>query len=259
MPTLTTALAVEYQHLFDTCQINTNRYDATDYVVDLITNHRQRYESVSAALGIPWYFVGILHSLEASCNFKKHLHNGDPLTARTKNVPRGRPVDGNPPFTWEESAIDALTMKSLNTWTDWSVPGMLYQSERYNGFGYRRHGINSPYLWSFSNQYVRGKYTADGIYSDTAVSKQCGAATLLRRMSERFIIQLQRTLAEQIKELGETVAYAPGRYSANAEALQRLLNKSGFLLRVDGLAGPRTSDAFQAVTGNYLRGDRRRR
>ena len=33
-----------------------------------------------------------------------------------------------------------------------------------------------------------GKYVADGRWSDTAVSKQCGAAVLLRRMAEMKVI-----------------------------------------------------------------------
>ncbi len=42
----------------------------------------------------------------------------------------------------------------------------------------------SPYLWSFSTHYQCGKYVADGRWSETAVSKQCGAAVLLRRLAE---------------------------------------------------------------------------
>ena len=41
----------------------------------------------------------------------------------------------------------------------------------------------SPYLWSFSNHYARGKYVADGHFSATAVSQQCGAALLLKRLA----------------------------------------------------------------------------
>ena len=57
--------------------------------------------------------LGIIHSLEAEFNFNTHLHNGDPLSAQTVHVPRGRPPTGNPPFQWLDSAIDALTMHDL--------------------------------------------------------------------------------------------------------------------------------------------------
>jgi lysozyme family protein len=64
--------------------------------------------------------------------------------------------------------------------TDWSVPHMLYLLEGYNGFGYRRRGLPTPYLWSFSNNYEKGKFVADGHYDPEAVSKQCGAALMLK-------------------------------------------------------------------------------
>jgi hypothetical protein len=54
--------------------------------------------------------------------------------------------------------------------------------ERYNGFGYRAHGINSPYLWSYSPQYHAGKFVSDGVYSPTAVSGQCGAMPIFKSL-----------------------------------------------------------------------------
>jgi lysozyme family protein len=85
--------------------------------------------------------------MAASLNFNRHLHNGDPLTARTVQVPAGRPKTGEPPFTWEESATDALMLEKLDQWEDWSVPGTLYKLEQYNGWGYRlaHPDVKSPY------------------------------------------------------------------------------------------------------------------
>ena len=122
--------------------------------------------------------------MESSQSFHKHLHNGDPLTARTVQQPPGRPKNGSPPFTWEQSAADALQLKRLGADTDWSLAGTLYQLERYNGFGYRLYhpGTPSPYLWSFTTAYVSGKYASDGKWSDALVSRQCGGMALLRAM-----------------------------------------------------------------------------
>jgi len=128
--------------------------------------------------------------MEGSLNFNTHLHNGDPLTHRTNHVPANRPLTGNPPFTWEDSAVDALSMRNLNKVTDWSLPSLLYHMEAYNGFGYRSQDppINSPYLWSYSNNYGAGKFVADGKYDPDAVSKQCGAAVILHQMVAQGII-----------------------------------------------------------------------
>jgi len=45
---------------------------------------------------------------------------------------------------------------------------------------------------------------------------------------------------------------------ARAEALQRWLNGfDGIFVKVDGVPGDRTSEAYKKVTGNYLPGDPR--
>jgi hypothetical protein len=61
---------------------------------------------------------------------------------------------------------------------DWSDEGVAFQLEKYNGFGYRKVRINSPYLWSGSNHYTRGKYVSDGKWDSSHVSKQAGAMLL---------------------------------------------------------------------------------
>ncbi|MFW0714717.1 hypothetical protein [Pedobacter sp. N23S346] len=143
---------------------------------------------------IPWYFIACAHYLECSFDFKKHLHNGDPLSGYTIRVPANRPKVGHgPPFTFEESAVDALKLMKLNEITNWNLPTVLRKLEAYNGFGYfKYHSVNSPYLWSYSNQYQKGKYVADGKFDAEAVSKQMGAAVILKRMEQRTIIYIPR-------------------------------------------------------------------
>ena len=183
--TLTPKLAAEYEKLFGSLEFT--RGPQTDRQVDKLLASRARYEAVAQEFGMPWVFVAVVHMLEGECSFRHHLHNGDPLRARTVNVPAGRPRTGRPPFTWEASADDALRMKGLGNWRDWSVAGMLWQLERYNGFGYRQYhqSVKSPYLWAGSQHYTRGKYVSDGKWSGTAVSQQIGAAVLLKRLIAR--------------------------------------------------------------------------
>ncbi len=188
----------DYLALFNSCQIRPERAEGVKTIVRAMLNpeRRTQYEDVEKRVSIPWYFVGITHSLEAGFNFKAHLHNGDPLRAKTFQVPANRPEPWNPPDDWASSAIDALTLKKYNLVTDWSLPRLLYSFEKYNGFGNRkRHDengkpINTPYLWSFSQHYSRGKYVRDGVWSQTAVSKQCGAAVLLKELLAQDAIAL---------------------------------------------------------------------
>lgn len=249
----------EYQRLYDTCIINSGKYRSVDAAMTKMLDNRDRYEAVGNPLHIPWYFIGIIHSLESTSHFGTHLHNGDSLKRRTAHVPAGRPKTGQPPFAWEYSATDALVMKKLDQWPDWSVPGILFKLEQYNGFGYRSldHPILSPYLWSYSSHYVKGKFTGDGLYSPNAVSAQCGGAVLLRRLAEKEhiipVIDRQRILTL----LGAEVSYSPTGFSVKALELQRLINLLGIALRMDGKAGPITSNAFHTLTDAYLNGDPR--
>lgn len=184
----TPEIKAQYEHLFSTCQLKLQRMDDVDNIINRILPNQTRYETIGNPLGIPWFFIAVIHNLESSLRFDRHFHNGDPLTKRTVRVPAGRPVAGHPPFTFEESAADALTLQKLAGKPSWSLGRMLFRLEKYNGFGYRNKGINSPYLWSFSNQYERGKFVADGKFSFSAVSAQCGGATILKRLEERGII-----------------------------------------------------------------------
>jgi lysozyme family protein len=147
----------------------------------------------TSGAGVPWYFIACVHYLECSFSFKKHLHNGDPLTGYTVHVPAHRPKVGHaPPFTFEESAVDAIKLMKYDQVTNWSLPFILLKLEGYNGFGYNRKGIRTPYLWSYSNHYTKGKYVKDGVYDANAVSSQLGAAVILKRMEQRALINIPR-------------------------------------------------------------------
>lgn len=245
------ALQKEYEDLYTSMEIRSDKLSVVENNVNRILKHKSRYQTVGDPLNIPWYFIGIIHSMESGQNFSRHLHNGDPLTARTTHVPRGRPKTGNPPFTWEESATDALEPHKLNVISEWSLSRILYEFERYNGFGYRprRPQVYSPYLWSFSNQYTKGKYIADSKWSETAVSQQIGAAVLLRRLEERN--EIPRFL--EIHSISEPFFTYSKHAQPRADDLQRFLNTfDGVTLRVDGAPGKNTSEAVKKLFGNYL-------
>lgn len=175
-------LRADYAGRYTRAHLLPSRTSALDAIAARQLAARARYESVAERLGeTPWYLVAILHELESSGRWTAHLHNGDPLTSRTTHTPAGRPVDGEPPFTWEASAFDALSGRGFAAISapDWTIARLLWEAERYNGWGYRARRVPSPYLWSFTDQYTRGKFTSDGVYDPTAVSAQAGAAAQL--------------------------------------------------------------------------------
>jgi lysozyme family protein len=175
---------------------------------EMALRHRSRYEAVGGPLGIPWWFVAGLHLLESTFNFRTHLHNGDGLNARTFRVPAGRPVSGAPPFTYEESARDALVGEELDRQKDWSLARALYRWETYNGFGYRRRRVPTPYLWSLTTIYTKGKFVGDGVFSATAVSKQCGTAAFLKALieMEKAAVGVEDSAGPDDQDVGEEVA-----------------------------------------------------
>ena len=67
-----------------------------------------------------------------------------------------------------------------------------------------------------------------------------------------------RGMPGAISDLEALVTYSETAISESAKALQRALNTfAGIFLRVDGVPGPRTSDALRRVTGHFLKGDPR--
>lgn len=272
MPVLTNNMRIEYLNLFNTCNILPSKSSVVENIIKKILANKVRYTAVGNPLGIPWYFIAVVHNMESSLSFTGHFHNGDSLKARTKQVPKGRPLQGNPPFTWEESADDALKYQRLDKGNDWSVAGLLYKLEEYNGWGYRsKHPhVLSPYLWSFSNHYTKGKYVADGRWSETAVSQQCGAAVLLRRMAEKGEIKLneasvnvaasatESVLKPSLEDIGMPLIKYSKKKIPYAKEMQAYLNQiPGIYLKEDGAPGEKTSAAFKRVFGFYLAGDPR--
>ena len=252
---LSEALKQEYNRLFNSCIIDQSKEQSVEKIVTKILNNKPRYKAAGDPLNIPWFFIAVIHNMEASLNFKLHFHNGDPLTARTINVPAGRPKSGNPPFTWEESAADALVFERLHLWGDWSAAGLLYKLEAYNGWGYRKKHphVLSPYLWSYSNHYSSGKFVADGRWSENAISQQCGGAVLLRRLVEKNEIKF-----EDARPATEPFLYFSNKKTTYGESLQKFLNQlPEIYLREDGKPGEKTSDAFKKATGYFLNGDPR--
>lgn len=165
----------------------------TDRAVDRYLRTRARYREIEEMRpdpSVPARVIFVLHGRESTWSFHKHLHEGSPLTGRTRWVPKGRPKHGSPPYTFEESAEDALyLLKDMENW-DWrTLESLLQNIERYNGLGYQKYHseVPSPYLWSGTTIYRRGKYVADGRFSRIAVDKQLGTATILKRMTQRNI------------------------------------------------------------------------
>jgi lysozyme family protein len=184
---LSQLLRQEYQQRFNNAKIlETDQPKVEKYVQSLLQG-RSHYERAVQGMSMPWYFLAIIHGLEGNFRFDVHLHNGDPLTARTVNVPASRPPEGAPPFTWEQSATDVIRMRKYDQWNDWSSAGMLVLWEQFNGMGFRRHGIDSPYIWACTDRYKSGSYV-NGHFDPNAVAQYCGGVAMLKGLIEKGLV-----------------------------------------------------------------------
>jgi lysozyme family protein/peptidoglycan hydrolase-like protein with peptidoglycan-binding domain len=238
-------LRSEYNRLLQTCEIRADKLTEVQDICDTILANKPRYEAIATAASVPWFMVAAIHSLEGGLNFKTHLHNGDPLTARTVNEPAGRPKNGSPPFTFEESAIDALAFDKVAVNLEPTFAGICFKLEGFNGFRSRELGIHTPYLWSFSNHYTKGKFVKDGVFDPNAVSKQCGSAVILLRLLgmkaiNRKQLSLGRVLKQSLQKAPKTKHEDQTMtLDTTIRAVQKELG-----VTVDGRPGPETWSAI---------------
>ncbi|PUA39393.1 hypothetical protein C8Z91_08160 [Paenibacillus elgii] len=139
------------------------------------------YERISKKTGIPPQLIAALHYRESSCDFTTYLHNGQKLGKKTTIVPVGVFFTN-----FEDAAVDALLRKEklrdsyhLSATSNDLVAMMAY-AEVYNGRGYMNKGRVSPYAYSGTNVYTKGKYVSDGKFDPNVVDRQPGVYILLK-------------------------------------------------------------------------------
>jgi lysozyme family protein len=198
---------------------------------------KERYKTVERATGVPWPFIAVTHQRESSQDWNDSIAQGDPWNRVSVHVPAGR----GPFASWEAAAIDALVncgpYASRNK--DWSIGGLLTLLERYNGVGYVNRGLPSPYIWSGTDQYAKGKYVRDGVFDPDEVDKQLGCAGLIMAMMQ---------LDASIKFEDSPAVIVGDEPVRDGFWLQASLNKLGAdpQLEVDGIVGPGTRNAVRA-------------
>jgi lysozyme family protein len=140
---------------------------------------KARFQAMEARTGVPWFVIAVIKERESGADpqWLRSIAQGQPWNKVSTIVPKGR----GPFKSWEEAAYDALVncppYAARNK--DWSIGGILTLLEGYNGFGYAQRGLPSPYVWSGTDQYSRGKYVADHQFDPNAVDKQLGCAGLI--------------------------------------------------------------------------------
>jgi len=147
---------------------------------DRAVRHKQEYQAVQAATGLPWPMIAAIHEREGGGNFKTYLGNGQRLDRKTTIVPAGR----GPFRSFVDGAVDAVKQEGWGSIRDWRLEKMLFYAELFNGAGYNARGLPSPYLWAGTTIQRAGKFVSDGKFSRTAWDRQLGVATMLAAIAE---------------------------------------------------------------------------
>lgn len=172
-----------YEVKYNEMQIHPNVLNSIQLVCKIIIGNKAYYDRIQELLNVPWWFTAIIHYRESDFNFHTYLGNGQSLLHVTTIVPRGRgPFTKHPNFidNFYDGAVDAFEQMGYIKVKVWTLGTALHLWERYNGMGYASKGLPSPYLWSGSNQYAKGKYVADGHFDPNVVDTQLGCATILK-------------------------------------------------------------------------------
>lgn len=160
------------------CHVPADKGPAFASVATRIKAHKPVYDEIEKETGVPWWFTGMVHYRESNLDMNKSLAQGDPWNKVSTHVPKGR----GPFKSFKEAAVDALVncapYAARNK--DWSAAGALTMFEQYNGLGYYNKGLPSPYVWAGTDQYIKGKYVADGVFDPNAVDQQLGGAGILK-------------------------------------------------------------------------------
>jgi lysozyme family protein len=167
--------------------IRVNGVDGANRCADKIIASKGIYKQIEFATGVPWWFVGCIHSMESNFDFSTWLANGDDVTKPTVRVPKGLVCNG----TWPDGAIVSLRHEGYHNEKDWSLAHALWLAECYNGLGYRGKGKPSQYVWSFTNIEEAGRYVADGVWGPDAWSAQIGVVAMLKKLVEKGAVSFE--------------------------------------------------------------------
>jgi len=181
-PTNFPALIQANNDRFSKMVIDFDAVSSMNAVAARLISQKARYKALFTKTSVPWPVIAVIHERECSQSFNLSIAQGDPWNAVSTHVPAGR----GPFSSWEEAAVDALTVcEHMDQWGRWDTfGGALTRLEMYNGLGYANQlpSLPSPYVWSRTDQYVSGKFVADHVFDPNFIDVQEGCAPLLAAM-----------------------------------------------------------------------------
>lgn len=247
------ALQAEYERYVATVRPLPNRVAEIDAVAKRLINPASlaNYQQVQDAIGVPIVVDACICEREDGNDFTKNPSQGDAWNRASIHVPKNR----GPFSSWVAAAIDAFSVcDHLNdNSAPWSLPYACWKFESYNGFGYRAHGIHSPYVVGGTNLQQPGKYIGDGDFDPSVMDTQLGCLPIAMRMIElspdlAFGLAIAAMPAPTVMQNPLPTPASAGAGLVGTKWLQSAINlimQPATLLEIDGSFGRATRAAIR--------------
>lgn len=220
---------------------------ALDRTAAKLVADKNRYLSLERRSTVPALVTMVIAERESGADPRMSLAQGDRWDRVSVHVPKGR----GPFKSWEDAAVDALQIDGLDKVgrENWTIELAIFYQEKFNGFGYRRYGVPSAYIWAATNIYQGGKFVADGKFVRFAWDTQLGVAALMARIIKADSSLALPSVTPALPE-NHPVRVAESEFP-ETKVIQKRLNELGAKpsLAVDGIYGAKTKQAareFQA-------------
>ncbi len=160
--------------------------------IEKIESEHKLYSGLAHTTGIEQWAVAGVHYRESSCSMAGCFQNGDLVIGpdamarglKTIHVPKGL----GPWPTVLASGIDAFRDElKAKGWrhAPVGVADSLAFTERFNGLGPRRHGIDTGYNWGGTSEEDRGGYSNDGEWDENRDETRIGVVAIMKEMKRR--------------------------------------------------------------------------
>lgn len=176
-----------YESWINNAQIDPDEADKVAAALARAIRNRPRVEAVARQLNVPWTLLAAFVEREASGRLDRHPANGDSLKRKTVSDPAGLPRHVQPPYTYENCAEEEYAEIVRPANGVWTLAEMCHAAEHFNGIGYVKMGVPSPYVVAATTCEEMGKFIADHKFSRSVEDEQVGCLALWIAMREAGI------------------------------------------------------------------------
>lgn len=170
----------DYESLWSNAELLPSKKHIVESAVVRIIANKKLFEAGVEGTSVPWWWLAGIMYRENDVNMSRQMLNGEPWSRKTTIVPKGL----GPWNSWVESTKYAIRHMGLDRHPDWSMRAALMRAERWNGMGYSKKGLRSPYLWAGTNFEQPGMYVADGKFDSNKVDPRIGVAAIWKRLDQ---------------------------------------------------------------------------